>query len=147
MWPNPPVQDCQGPCLCHKQGIQISINKQLHSQKVLNPCPHSLPKLQRVQTPLNGALAAAQGQPQAQRQPRKARLRVSGMLSSSRCSGEAVKGRCTGKRWLVSTRSWPGPSPYWSCSRLCGDNGHIRTAPAWGCPSRAAPGPRSPPRC
>lgn len=32
-----------------------------------------------------------------------------------------VKGRCTGKRWLVSTRSWLGPPPCWSCSFFCGD--------------------------
>lgn len=43
------------------------------------------------------------------------------MRSSSRCKGEATKGRCTGKRWLVSTRSWLGLPPYWSCSCFCGD--------------------------
>lgn len=59
----------------------------------------------------------------AQRRRRKARSMVSGMRSSSRCTGEATKGRLTGKRWLVSTSSWLGPPCCCSCSRFCKGHG------------------------
>lgn len=60
------------------------------------------------------------------------------MWGSSRCRGGG-EGQLSREDVVGAHQELVNPSPCWSCSRLCGDNGQIGTVPVWGCPCRDLP--------